>query len=50
MLLALVLLSTLTGTAFAETLDDGSPWTDYVLRENIAAGEPGGRPVPLREL
>ena len=37
MLLALVLLSTLTGTAFAETLDDGSPWTDYVLRENIAA-------------
>ena len=39
MLLALVLLSTLTGTAFAETLDDGSPWTDYVLRENIAAAE-----------
>ena len=47
MLLALVLLSSLTGTAFAETLDDGSPWTDYVLRENIAAA---ARPLPLREL
>ena len=37
LLLVLALLSALAGTAFAEgeALDDGSPWVDYVLRENI---------------
>ena len=40
-LLALTLLSALAGTAFAEgdTLNDGSPWVDYNLRENLEAVE-----------
>ncbi|MBO5568034.1 MAG: hypothetical protein J6A79_03760, partial [Clostridia bacterium] len=39
LLLALMLLSTPGASAFAEgeTLDDGSPWVDYVLRENVQA-------------
>ena len=39
LLLMLALLSALTGTVFAdgEALDDGNPWVDYVLRENIQA-------------
>ena len=36
-LLVLTLLSALAGTAFAEgdALNDGSPWVDYILRENL---------------
>ena len=39
LLLALMLLSAPGASAFAEgeTLDDGSPWVDYVLRENVQA-------------
>ncbi len=39
LMLMLALLSALTGTVFAdgEALDDGNPWVDYVLRENIQA-------------
>ena len=37
LLLVLTLLSALAGTAFAEgdALNDGSPWVDYSLRENL---------------
>lgn len=37
MLLVLTMMAALSGTAFAEgeSLNDGSPWVDYVLRENI---------------
>ena len=37
LLLVLTLLSALAGTAFAEeeALNDGSPWVDYVLHENV---------------
>ena len=39
LLLALMLLSAPATSAFAEgeRLDDGSPWVDYVLRENVQA-------------
>ena len=39
LLLALMLLSAPATSAFAEgeALDDGSPWVDYVLRENVQA-------------
>ena len=39
LLLALMLLSAPGASALAdgETLDDGSPWVDYVLRENVQA-------------
>ena len=49
LLLALTLLSALTATAFAdeEALDDGSPWVDYVLRENIQTVE--ARPETPRD-
>ena len=41
LLLALTLLSAPAGTAFAEeeALNDGSPWVDYVLRENVETVE-----------
>ena len=41
LLLVLTLLSALAGTAFAEedALNDGSPWVDYVLRENMETVE-----------
>ena len=41
LLLVLTLLSALAGTAFAdgEVLNDGSPWVDYVLRENVETVE-----------
>ena len=41
LLLVLALLSALAGTAFAEgeVLNDGSPWVDYVLRENVETVE-----------
>ena len=41
LLLVLTLLSALAGTAFAEedALNDGSPWVDYVLRENVETVE-----------
>ena len=41
MLLILTLLSALAGTSFAEgdALNDGSPWVDYVLRENVKTVE-----------
>lgn len=39
LLLVLMLLATPRASAFAEgeKLDDGSPWVDYVLRENVQA-------------
>ena len=39
LLLVLMLLSAPGASAFAEggALDDGSPWVDYVLRENVQA-------------
>jgi len=41
LLLVLTLLSSAAGTAFAEgeVLNDGSPWVDYVLRENVKTVE-----------
>ncbi len=41
LLLVLTLLSALAGTASAEgeVLNDGSPWVDYVLRENVETVE-----------
>ncbi len=41
LLMALMLLSAPGASAFAEgeTLDDGSPWVDYDLRENVQAVE-----------
>ena len=41
LMLVLTLLSALAGTAFAEgeALNDGSPWVDYILRENVATVE-----------
>ena len=41
LLLVLTLLSALAGTAFAEgeVLNDGNPWVDYVLRENVETVE-----------
>ena len=41
LLLVLTLLSTTAGTAFAEeeALNDGSPWVDYELRENVETVE-----------
>ena len=41
LLLVLALLSSAAGTAFAEgeVLNDGSPWVDYVLRENVKTVE-----------
>ena len=41
LLLTLTMLPAVAATAFAEEekLDDGSPWIDYVLRENVAKVE-----------
>ena len=41
LLLVLTLLSVLAGTAFADgdALNDGSPWVDYILRENVETVE-----------
>lgn len=41
LLLVLTLFSALAGTAFADgdALNDGSPWVDYILRENVETVE-----------